>query len=50
MEDSWIKAYHLQNGSYDIVDADRELVSCPPAAIQIGKGLSKADTEYHFTK
>ena len=50
VEDSWIKEYHLQNGSYDIVDTDRELVSCPPAAIQIGKGLSKADTEYHFTK
>lgn len=37
VEDDWIKEYKLQNGSFDILDVEKELVSQVPTALQMGK-------------
>lgn len=37
VEDEWIKEYNLQNGNFDILDVEKELVSQIPTALQMGK-------------
>lgn len=37
VEEDWIREYHLENGKFDIMDVDKELVSRIPTAIQMGK-------------
>lgn len=37
VEDDWIDAYHLEQGSFDITDVDRELAEVIPSATQIGR-------------
>lgn len=33
----WIEEYHLQKGTFDILDVDPELVDKPPTPLQMGK-------------
>ncbi len=37
IESEWIEEYHLQDGNFDIMDVDRELVEQIPSATQMGK-------------
>ncbi len=37
VEEEWIESYHLQNGAFDILDVEKELVSQVPTATQMGK-------------
>ena len=37
VEEDWINEYHLQNGTFDISDVEKELVSQIPTALQMGK-------------
>ncbi len=37
VEDEWIREYCLENGTFDITNVDKELVSSIPTAIQMGK-------------
>ncbi len=35
--DRWIADYHLENGTKDVLNVDKELTPTPPTAIQMGK-------------
>lgn len=37
VEEDWIQEYHLENGKFDILNVDKELVSWVPTALQMGK-------------
>lgn len=37
VEDKWVEEYKLENGDFNILDVEKELVSKIPTAIQMGK-------------
>lgn len=37
VEEEWIREYHLETGTFDIMNVNKELVTCVPTAIQMGK-------------
>lgn len=49
VEDEWIEEHRLQQGNFDILDVQRELVSQIPTAIQMGKVYQRLirDTALH---